>query len=247
MEKKKRGALIALLLLGSFLYGMGTTEKEEIFIASGGGYKKPVQELNAAFEEEYPIVVNPLFGNMQNLCAQIKESGRVALLVGDRKFLDDPSQRVEYSDFCPIGRGTLVLAYRKGIVLNSPEDLLESGVERIALPHKEKAIYGTAAWEYLTGRGWWDRLEEKCLVCSTVPQVSSYLISGEVDGGFINLTDATALKEELGGFMVLESGYTPIEIGAGVVKGFETDRNVQTYLDYLESPEGKEIFHSYGL
>ncbi len=49
-----------------------------------------------------------------------------------------------------------------------------------------------------------------------MPQVVSYLIAGEADAGFINLTEAMANKERLGGYLVVpEDRYTEILIVAG--------------------------------
>ena len=50
--------------------------------------------------------------------------------------------------------------------------------------------------KYLHNTGLWTPLQKKLLIVGTVPQVSTYLLSGEVDVGFINLTEAMALGIE---------------------------------------------------
>ena len=248
--------MIKQIITGTFLFffvmflsvsAEGKQEKAEIFIASGAGYKKPVLEACESFMSGNPVKVNPVFGNMQTVSLQVRESGKVGLLIGDRKFLENPGLGVEYAEYLPLGRGKLVLAYRKGLDPVSTEDLAAERIERISLPDTKKAIYGAAAREYLEGIGLWDNLEGKILMASTVPQVSSYLISGEVDAGFINLTDAIAISDRIGGYHVLESGYKEISIVAGIVKGFEEDRHISELGKYLTSPEAGELFESYGL
>ena len=69
-------------------------------------------------------------------------------------------------------------------------DLSAPGIGRIALPDAEKAIYGLAATEWMKSRGIHETLQAKLITAATVPQVTSYLVAGEVDAGFINVTDA---------------------------------------------------------
>ncbi len=248
MTKRNRKYLLPLFFITFFpVFGEGSQESGEILIASGAGYKKPVLQICETFMKESPVRVDSLFGNMQTVSLQVKESGKVGLLIGDRKFLENPQMGVRYSDYLSLGKGRLVLAWRKGISLSSAEELTGDKIERISLPDTQKAIYGTAACEYLTGLDLWDPLQDKILIASTVPQVSSYLISGEVDGGFINLTDAIAIADQIGGYLILDRGYSEITIVAGVVEGFGDDGNLKEFLNYLASPEASSVFESYGL
>jgi molybdate transport system substrate-binding protein len=250
MKYKKNGKRLlftaAFLMLSLSLQGKGVPDKEEILVASGGGYKKPVTKIGTLFSEETGIGFNGIYGNMQAMTLQVRESGQIGIIIGDRKFLDNKENGLEFTEYLPLGKGQLVLAWRKGLDLNSIEDLKTSTIERISYPDPKKAIFGKAADEFLTGKGLKEGLEEKMIIASTVPQVSSYLISGEVDGGFINLTDTLAIKDQIGGYMILESGYGEIEIVAGVVKGFEEDPTVTRFLEYLAGEKATEVFQSYG-
>ncbi len=241
------GLFLSLFVTLLTISAEGQSEKGEIFIASGAGYKKPVLEVCESFMEKNPVRINSVFGNMQTVSLQVRESGKVGLLVGDKKFLSNPQLGVSYTEYLPLGRGRLVLAYRKGLDEISVDDLTGEAVQRLSLPDTQKAIYGTAAREYLEGAGLWEQLESKILMASTVPQVSSYLISGEVDAGFINLTDAIAIADRIGGYTILDTGYSEISIVAGIVEGFEDDEDIARFKTFLASAEADGIFESYGL
>ena len=82
----------------------------------------------------------------------------------------------------------------------------------------------------------------------TVPQVVSYLIAEELDAGFINLTEAIAMKDKLGGWINLEqSNYEEIEIVCAVINGFENNKMVRRFIDFLETQKVKGVLKEYGL
>jgi molybdate transport system substrate-binding protein len=222
-------------------------EEKSIQIAAGAGYKRPVLEICDAFTAKTGIKVDSFFGNMQTVTMQIKESGQVGLFIGEKSFLDNKSAGVFYSSYTVLGKGILVLAYPEGKKITSANQLLEGKTERISMPDPGKAIYGKAAFEYLSNHGYWDSLKSKIIITATVPQVSSYLIAGEVDAGFINLTEALALRKQLGGFFRIDAGYTPIEIVAGVVDGFTDNKEIRQFVDFLKTDEVRKILVASGL
>ena len=243
---KKPSGLLYIVALLSLLTSCGE-KVDHIMVAAGGGYKKPVMEYCEYFTRETGIEVNTIFGNMQTISMQVKQSGEVGVLVGDRKFLANPAIGVEYSAYDLLGKGKLVLAYPKDTVLTGPEDLLDDSITQISMPDTKKAIYGIAGMEYLQSLGYWEALSGKMLIAATVPQVSSYLISGEIDAGFINLTDAIGIENQIGGYIEVEELYSPIEIVAGTVDGFESNPGIEEFIDYLDTDEATAIFRSYGL
>ena len=130
--------------------------------------------------------------------------------------------------------------------LSNPAELLGTGVSRISMPDTSKAIYGKAAKEYLINIELWNKIEDKIIPAATVPQVSSYIISKEVDAGFINLTDAIGISDNIGGYFVVDNNYSPIEIVAGTSQGFEDNSSVKAFIEFLETEDSKIILDKYG-
>lgn len=224
-----------------------SSEEKSIFIASGAGYKKPVMKICEEFTKQSGIKVSPIFGNMQTVSVQVKQSGQVGVLIGDRSFLENPTLGVKYEKYTALGEGKLVLAYSKKLEKVTGEDLASDRIARISMPDTQKAIYGRAAMEFLTNNGLYEKIQDKVIQAATVPMVSSYLTSGEVDAGFINLTDAIGIKKSIGGYTILEDGYSPIEIVAGSVKGFERNEEVKKFIAFIQSDRSREILDSFGL
>ena len=240
-----RWTLIALVQV--FYAGCGHVQ-DEILIAAGAGYKKPVIAVCNAFREKTGIPVTTVFGNMQMVSAQAKQSGRVGIVIGDKNFLCGKAMNIEYVDYVSLGAGILALAYsRNCAAVDDAGDLLSSEINRLSMPDTKKAIYGKAAKEYLLHEGLWEQLQPKLLIAATVPQVSSYLLSGEIDAGFINVTDALGIADKIGGYVLIEEGYSPIEIVAGIVSGHEGDSNILKFVNFLKGSRAESILDEYGL
>jgi molybdate transport system substrate-binding protein len=221
---------------------------QNLVIASGAGYKKPVTEIIENFEKQYHVEVDAIFGNLQMVASQARESGEVACIIGDKKFLARLGSTVSFADYTPMGKGIIVLAYRKGITLDKLEDIVTDKVKSLFMPQSGKAIYGVAGKETLESLGYMSKVSDKLTQVATVPQVLSYLLTGEADAGFINLTEALANKDKIGGYIIVpEDAYKPIEIVSGTVTGFENKELTRQFVSYLDSETAKVIIKKHGL
>ncbi|NTW63811.1 MAG: molybdate ABC transporter substrate-binding protein [Chlorobiaceae bacterium] len=219
---------------------------ETITIASGAGYKRPLMEITSKYEQKTGGHIDAVFGNMQQIISQAQMSGNVSIIFGDKSFFDQSA--ISFANYYPVGQGKLVLAWRKGLHVKRITDISDKRIARVGIPDEKKAIYGRVAAEYLEKSGLSGAVKGKLLVVSTVPQVSAYLVSGEIDAGFINITDAIGIQENIGGYLVADqSRYTPIHIQAGVVKGFEGRAEIREFLQFLQERESIAILHHYGL
>lgn len=230
----------------ALLFSVSSLHAGEITIASGAGYKRPFVQIISHYQEATGNKVTAVYGNMRQVISQAEMSGQVALIIGDQKFFDRSG--LEFDAFYPVGQGRLVLAWRQGVGVETMSDIAGSNVTRVGMPDPVKAIYGFAANEYLENSGLMPEVSERLIRLGTVPQVSAYLLSGDIDAGFINATDALGLQENIGGFLVAEEAlYTPIAINAGVLKGFGENADVAGFIEFLQSPDAQELLKRYGL
>lgn len=213
-------------------------------VAAGAGYKKPLMELITKYQANGKHI-EPFFGNMRQVSAQAKQSD-IAIIVGDKNFLSKKSG-LKFKRYLTIGKGKVVIAYPKNSTLSSSAQLMQKGVKKISIPQPKKAIYGIAGLEFLKNAKIYDGVKNKLYIVSTVPQAMTYVITGEVDAGIVNLTAALANKDKIGGFLeVKEDFYTPIDIVAGVLPTCN-DKKCRDFLDFLQTKESQEVFKKYGL
>lgn len=216
----------------------------ELMVAAGAGYKRPLVKVYQAFEEHAGITVDAIFGNMRQILTQVERSGRVAVAVGDRHFLAGAEQ---LEGFTPLGNGRLVIIHNK-VPIGRYEDLLGKKVIYVAMPDPQKAIYGKAAAQMLQRTGLQGKLEDKLIVTATIPQVSSFVIAGSAEAGFVNLTDAMAIRESIGGWTVVpEDLYDPIVIGFAVTRGFADRPEVAAFKTFMAGPIARKILSEFGL
>ena len=218
--------------------------KPEIFIAGGAGYRRPLDTLKAMYEKDHSAIVNCIYGNMKQVTAQVKNSKKVSLVVGDAKFLDKSG--IPFVKRAGIGKGRLVLAFDKSLAIARIEDLERDDIERVILPDAKKAIYGKAAHEVLERRALYTRLERKLIVVQTVPQVTAYLMSGTAKVGFLNRTDFLSLDPaRFAALEVDQTDYSPIAIEAALTRE-ATDEGTR-FFAYLGGDAARRVFSTYGL
>jgi len=236
MKKMVIGVCIALL---------SQLIADDLKIAVGAGYKKPVQEVLKVYAENH-TKVDAIYGNMAQIFAQAKQT-EIALVIADKKFLEKQKE-LHFEHYQKIGEGVAVIAYAKGISFARIEDFKNESIKTIAMPEAKKAIYGDAGMEFLHNANLYESVKEKLLVVATVPQVSSYVSTHEVDVGIMNLTAALDSMDKIGGYIKIpQTYYTPIEIVAGSLKACEIDKACQEFVAFLQTPKAKEIFVKYGL
>ncbi len=215
-------------------------------VTTGMGYKKMLSELCSLYKQESGKQLTEVYsGTIGQSLAQYKAGSGVSVFVSDRQTLEDSD--VAFASFQPLGTAVLVLAWKKGLHLTSPEDLQKPEINSIGYPDKKGAIYGKAAERFLTQSGLREPLKEKLRMFSTVPQVFSYLTTGELDAGFVNTAIVKGQGNDIGGHMDIQSGYEPIEMVAAVVQGAEKDAEVRAFLMFLQSDMARSVYSKHGL
>jgi molybdate transport system substrate-binding protein len=233
-----------LLTLALLLLAGGAAQA--LTIAAGAGYRRPVDELSRRFQADTDIKVDLVYGNMGQVMGQIKAGAPVDLMLGDQTFLK--KSRLNFVSITLLGRGRLVLAFPKGLKLSSPQDLTLPQVKRLAMPDRKKAVYGKAGQEFLIRSGLAKAVRDKLLIVGTVPQVSTYLLSGEVDAGLLNLTDTLAIKGHIGGYLEIDPKlYDPIRIVVGLLDTAPQPAQARRFLKFLASPAARRIVAAHGL
>ncbi len=186
---------------------------DQLIIAAGGGYKKPVSAVIENLKKEGMDVAGS-FANLGQLVIQSREN-KISFIVGDEAFLKKSDLNI--TKFERVGRGTLVLVTPKNIKIQGVSEIAK--FDKIAMSDPEKAIYGIRTNEFLQNAKM-DGVKDKILAVAGVPQVVAYVINGEVQAGFINSTEAVAKKDEFGSIIYIdESLYSPhLSVSQGLAR-----------------------------
>ena len=214
---------------------------DQLIIAAGGGYKKPVSAVIENLKKEGMDVAGS-FANLGQLVIQSREN-KISFIVGDEAFLKKSDLTI--TKFERIGRGTLVLVTPKNIKIQGVSEIEK--FDKIAMPDPKKAIYGIRTNEFLQNAKM-EPVKDKILAVAGVPQVVAYVINGEVQAGFINSTEAVAKKDEFGSIIYIdESLYSPAYIGIARLGAGGDEALCEKVMEEFKSDRSKEIFSKFGL
>ena len=187
-------------------------------------------------------------GNIGQMLAQVESGSPVTVVVSDATSLKKFTKALNADAGVRLGDTPLILIWRKGLTLASPEDLTSDAVKHVAMPDPKAAVYGRAAKEYLDGSGLTEKIAGKLNVVSMVPQVMSYVSRAEMDAGFVNLLAARQGKDKIGGFVAVKEGYEPIRMTAQPVKGAAGEADdVKAFLTWLGSPKADAVLEKFGV
>jgi molybdate transport system substrate-binding protein len=245
--KKFSKTLLVLACFVSTVIMAAPAAAAGVVVTTGAGYKTTLEELSKAFRESGGTIEEMYGGAIGQMLAQIRQGSGVNVVVSDKAALNAASQGVEFDSFEDLGETPLVLAWRKGITIESPKDLEKAEVKSVCHPDTQAAIYGRAASQFLESSGIGKNIAAKLSVISTVPQVFAYLSSGEMDAGFVNRVMILNGSDKLGGWLEIREGYPPISMVAAVVKGHGDDPQVAKFLEFLRGEKGKAILKKNGI
>lgn len=230
-------------LLLAFIASSLMLGASELKIGAGAGYKKPLMEIIKEYEKEGGKV-EAMFGHLKQITTQATQTD-IDLILGDKKFLSN-TKELNFKDYLALGEGELVVVFTKNKSLSSVNDLTNDYIKKVTIPDPSNAIYGIAGTEFLKNSKLEDLIKDKLLVVSTVPQAMTYILTNEVDAGFVNLSEALANKDNIGGFIKVDKKlYTPIEIVVGKLDS--CDKECEKFLEFLTTKTSKDIFLKYGL
>ncbi|MFT0876358.1 molybdate ABC transporter substrate-binding protein [Rhodopseudomonas sp. G2_2311] len=236
-----RSAVMGVALVSS----AAPTFADETTLAAGAGYRRPIAELAAAYEKQSGDKLLQVYGHMGQVLAQARESTQIALVCGDKAVLEK-AKDVGFAQIAPLGLGRLVIAYRKGLTLAKPEEIAAPEFKRIGIPDQASAVYGKAGRQFLERSGLAATIDARLVPVATVPQVTSYVASGEVDAGFINATDAIGAAGNIGGYVAVDRKlYDPAEIVCGVRA--PAAKAAEAFVQFLGTEQARAILQRYGL
>lgn len=240
-----RHAFLALAAASSMLLP-GFVVADEITLAAGSGFRRPVTELINEFSAQSGHRILQVYGHPGQIAAQARESQEIAVLCGDKAVLEKAPGMV-FKNWVPLGRGKLVVAYRQGLALKDAKDLAGADFKRVGIPDQVNAIYGRAGRQFLDRAGLASAIDSRLVAVASVPQVTSYVAQGEVDAGFVNATDAIGAGDKIGGYVEVDQGlYDPVDVACGVREGASSPAT-EAFGVYLGTSGARAILDRYGL
>ncbi|WP_369799031.1 MULTISPECIES: molybdate ABC transporter substrate-binding protein [unclassified Methanosarcina] len=225
---------------------------DTLTVSAAASLTEAFTDMESRFEAENTgIDVKMNFAGSGNLRMQIEGGAPIDVFASaDQNHMDILSgeELIENSSRKDFAQNSLVLIVPATSTLNITgiEDLISPKVEKISIGNPDTAPVGKYARLALTETGLWDQLENRTILAEDVKQVLVYVERGEVDAGFVYMTDAKTA--EPGTIKIIGSVpvSTPVSYPIAVVSSSEHKEEAQEFLDFVAGEEGQEILEEYG-
>lgn len=226
---------------------------QEVTISAAISTKDTVEELGRGFSGSRPgVTLRYNFGSSGELQQQIEAGAPVDLFISaaerqmdelEKKGLIVPETRRVFARNVL----TVVTPADSRLDLKKPEDLLDPRVQKLVVGNPKTVPAGWYSRESLTALGLWPRLQPRIVFAENVRQALDYVARGEVDAGFVYVTDARIRARQVQeAFRPPEDSYTPITYPVAVVRDTAQPALARAFLELLVGPEGRKVLARYG-
>lgn len=233
---------------------LGLHAAEPLRVAAAANLVHAMPDLVAAFHEAHPeIKVETSFGASGNLVAQIKHGAPYEVFLSAD--LDYPQALIAIGQaseenlvIFAIGQLVLWSSHAEMDMSDLATTLRSPTLRKVAIANPVTAPYGRAAKQALEQIGLWTLLHPKLVLAENISQTAQFVDSGNADVGFVALSSlkSPALAGRGAWQIVPASLYSPLVQGAILTKRGAGNPAAQTFMDFLRSPEARNVFARYG-
>ncbi len=245
---------IILLTIALFASVTGCTAKQPITlnVSVAATLTDAIKEVNSLYmQEKANVIITPNFASSGTLQKQIENgapadvfisaaAAQMDVLEKEQLILNDTRKDLLNN------KVVLIVPSDSTLGLTSFTDLTNDKVKKVAIGDPASVPGGMYAQQTFDQAGITDKLQTKLVLASTVPQVLTYVESGNVDAGIVFSTDAlTSTKVKV-------VATAPDDINAkvvypvAVIKASKNPDSAKDYENFLFSNQAKAVFEKYG-
>jgi molybdate transport system substrate-binding protein len=223
----------------------------DLMVAAASSLTNAFTEIGRAYEQARPGTrVLFSFGASGQLLQQISRGAPVDLLAtadietmerAAKQNLIVPASRVNFA----ANKLLLVLPADSELKIPTLARLNDAQVRRIALGTPETVPAGRYAKDSLEKAGLWEGLKPKLIYTQNVRQSLDYVFRGEVEAGFVYLTDAAASPVRVRTALEVPVEH-PILYPIAAVRGWGNENGALDFIDFVRSESGQRILAKYG-
>ena len=223
---------------------------DEIIVSAAASLTDVLKEISNGYQSKSKNTVKFNFGPSSGLARQIEEGAPADMFFSaDEAQMDalEKNGRLEPGTRRNLLTNQLVIVVPSDskLAIASPKDLLKSEVKRIALAEPPVPV-GVYSSKYLEAEGLWDKIKPKVVPVQDVRATFASVESGNVEAGFVYKTDAAVSKKVKIVYEVPIDKGPKIVYPVAIVKESKRKDTARDFLNYVQTPAGKELFKKYG-
>jgi molybdate transport system substrate-binding protein len=239
------------VLAGASAFGTAHAAAVELTVSAASSLSTALREIAAAFEPTQPgtrVLVNAAASDA--LLAQIARGAPVDVFISADQLVMDRAA----------GQGLLQAKTRRDVIGNSmvlitradskltlrnAADLRLPAVTRIAIGQPTGVPAGRYAIGALETAGLWPALAPKAIYAQNVRQALDYVARGEVDAGFVYVSDAQLLADRVRVAFTLPT-MVPVRYPAAVIASSRHPAAARRFVEHLLQPPAQAVFARHG-
>ena len=240
--------IIAVLALGCMA---GAATAADIIVSAASSLTNAFTDIGKEFEKANPgqkVLFN--FASSGALLQQIARGAPVDVFASadqdtmDKALKQNLIVRSSRTDFT---RNTLVVVVpgKDGASFSDLAGLKDEQIKRIALSNPETVPVGKYSKQALEEARLWDAVKEKVINTQNVRQSLDYVARGEVDAGFVYVTDAAVMPAKVKVLFDVPTK-TPLTYPIAVVKGNGKENLALKFVEFVKSETAQVILAKFG-
>jgi molybdate transport system substrate-binding protein len=224
---------------------------DDIVVSAAASLTDALEQIGRAYQFKSKNRVKFVFASSSTLARQI-EAGAPAdvFFSADVQTMDalERNGRLEPGTRKQLLSNQLVIIVPADLptVVNSPEDLLDPRVRKIALAEPSSVPAGVYSKTYLESLGLWDKVKPKVVPVLDVRATLASVESGNVEAGLVYKTDAAGSRRVKTVFEVPIGKGPKIIYPVAILKESENKAAAKEFLNVMVSPSGLDAFKRYG-
>jgi molybdate transport system substrate-binding protein len=222
-------------------------KQETLFVYSGAGLKKPMDEIAQKFGDENNVKIEYSYAGSAQLIAQLETSQKGdAFVVGSEPLYIKAEEKELVGDHKVVAHHTPAIVVPKGnpAKIENLEDLAKDGV-KLVLGDKEANAIGKTTQKILEKNDLKAVNDNVVSTAATVNEMVMQLTAGDADAT-IATKDSVFGNDDVEVVEIDQDKNIDQIISGGTVEYSEKKDMAQKFIDFIASNEGKEIFKKYG-
>lgn len=248
--QKLFSVIIAVAIIGvGALICWSQGSQESIYVFSGAGLSKPMDEIGSLFENEYGIEVKYNYAGSNTLLSQIElnQEGDV-YMPGATYYIEKADNKGFIGEKRNVAYHTPVIAVPKGNPkdISSLMDLTKPEVE-VILGNSEKAACGRIANAILRKNGIFENVDKNVITrTDTANKLAFNIAQGLVDATICWKADLFPYKDKTEVKMIPEENNIIKVVPIGTLSYSDKENMAESFVEFVSSDVGRSIFEKYG-
>ena len=248
---------LIIIVIISWILGQNNATKlissrsPQLTISAAISLKDALEEIKPIYQtihQDLEIIYN--FSSSGSLQQQIEQGAPVDIFISaGNKQMD----ALESKKLLLVGTRQKLLTNQLVLVtpkneklINKIQDLTQTNVEKIAMGEPHSVPAGQYTIEVLSYYQILDKIKSKIIYTKNVRQVLSYLETGNVNAGFVYLSDAKTSREIRLVEIFSKNSYSPIVYPIAVLKSSKNPKIAKEFSQFLFSRSAKKVFNKFG-